>query len=241
MDAGKAIRFVFEDDQWVSKILLGSVISLIPFFGGIALAGYAIAVLRNVRAGSSRPLPTWDRLGEYFVDGLLFFVALLVYSIPLLILICPLSLVWLLPAIAEDSQDLTAVLTGIAGVVSAGLGCLALLYALFLWVLAPVLQIRYAEARELAACFRFGDVFRFLFENLGKIIIAQIIVWAAGLVVTTLLSVVIGALGVIPICGWILASVLGLIFVPVGFWLMLVASHLYAEIGQPVGIEAPLV
>jgi len=241
MDAGKAIRFVFEDDQWVSKILLGSVISLIPFFGGIALAGYAIAVLRNVRAGRSRPLPTWDRLGEYFVDGLLFFVALLVYSIPLFILICPLSLVWLLPAITEDSQDLTTIMTGIAGVVSAGLGCLALLYALLLWVLAPVLQIRYAEAGELAVCLRFGEVFRFLFEDIGKIIIAQIIVWAAGLLVTTLLSVVIGALGVIPICGWVLASILGLVFVPVGFWLMLVASHLYAQIRQPADLETPLI
>jgi hypothetical protein len=241
MDAGKAIRFVFEDDQWVSKLLLGSVISLIPFFGGIALTGYAIAVLRHVREGSSRPLPAWDRLGQYFVDGLLFFVALLVYSIPLLILICPLSLVWLLPALAGDGQDLTTVMTGIAGVVSAGLGCLAILYALLLWVLAPVLQIRYAEAGELGPCLRFGEVFRFLFENLGKIIIAQIIVWAAGLVVTTFLSVVIGAFGLVPLCGWILASVLGLVFVPVGFWLMLVASHLYAEIGQPAELEASLV
>ena len=241
MDAGKAIRFVFEDDQWVSKLLLGSVISLIPFFGGIALAGYAIAVLRHVREGRSHPLPAWDRLGQYFVDGLLFFVALLVYSIPLLILVCPLSLVWLLPALAEDSQDLTTVMTGIAGVVSAGLGCLAILYALLLWVLAPVLQIRYAEAGELGPCLRFGEVFRFLFENIGKVIIAQIIVWAAGLVVTTLLSVVIGAFGLVPLCGWILASVLGLVFVPVGFWLMLVASHLYAEIGQPAELEASLV
>jgi len=241
MDAGKAIRFVFEDDQWVSKLLLGSVISLIPFFGGIALAGYAIAVLRHVREGRSHPLPAWDRLGQYFVDGLLFFVALLVYSIPLLILVCPLSLVWLLPALAQDSQDLTTVMTGIAGVVSAGLGCLAILYALLLWVLAPVLQIRYAEAGELGPCLRFGEVFRFLFENIGKVIIAQIIVWAAGLVVTTLLSVVIGAFGLVPLCGWILASVLGLVFVPVGFWLMLVASHLYAEIGQPAELEASLV
>jgi hypothetical protein len=241
MDAGKAIRFVFEDDQWVSKILLGSVISLIPFFGGIALAGYAIAVVRNVRAGSQRPLPAWDRLGEFFVDGLLFLVVLLVYSIPLLILICPLSLVWVLPALAEDSQDLTTVMTGIAGVVSAGLGCLAFLYALLLWVLAPVLQIRYAETGELGACLRFGEIFRFLFENAGRIIIAQIIVWAAGLLVTTLLSVVIGAFGIIPICGWVLASLLGLVFVPVGFWLMLIASHLYAQIGQPAGPEAPLI
>jgi hypothetical protein len=241
MDIGKAIRFVFEDDQWGSKVLLGALISLIPFFGGVALAGYAIAVLRNVRAGTSQPLPTWDRLGEYFVDGLLFFVGLLVYSIPLIVLMCPIGLVWILPALAKDSQDLTAVLMSVAGVVSAGLGCLALLYALFLWVLAPVLQIRCAEAGTLAACLRFGEVFRFLLDNIGAIVIAQVLVWAAGFVVTTLLSIVIGAFGLVPLCGWVLASVLGLVFLPVGVWLMLFASYLYAEIGAKASVEASLV
>lgn len=241
MDIGRAIRFVFEDDQWVSKILLGALISLIPFFGGIALTGYAIAVLRNVRAGTSHPLPTWDRLGEYFVDGLLYWVALLVYSIPLILLICPIGLIWILPALAEDSQDLTAVLTSIAGIVSAGLGCLALLYALFLWVLAPVLQIRYAETGNLATGLRFGEVLRFLFDNVGEILIAQVLVWAAGFVVTTLLSIVIGAFGLVPFCGWVLASILGLVFLPVGVWLMLLASHLYAEIGLRATAETPVV
>lgn len=240
MDIGRAIRFVFEDDEWVSKILLGTLISLIPFFGGIALTGYTIAVLRNVRAESSQPLPTWDRLGEHFIDGLLYWVALLVYSIPLIVLMCPIGLAWILPAVADDSQDVTAVLTGIAGVVSAGLGCLVLLYALFLWVLAPVLQIRYAETGNLAACLRFGEVLRFFFDNVGEILIAQLLVWAAGFVVTSVLSIVIGAFGLVPFCGWVLASVLGLVFLPVGVWLMLFGSHLYGEIGSTARVETPV-
>ena len=241
MTINRAIRFVFEDDRWVGKILLGTLISLIPFFGGIALTGYAIAVLRNVRAGSPRPLPSWDRLGEHFVDGLLFVVGVLIYSLPLLILACPIALVWILPAATDDAQGLTNVMTTIAGIVSAGLGCLALLYALLLWALTPVLQIRCAEADKLAACLRFGEVFRFTFGHIGEIIIAQVLVWAAGLVVTTVLGLVIGAFGIVPICGWVIASLLGLLFLPVGVWLMLFASYLYAEIGAGARAETPVV
>lgn len=238
MNVNNATRFVFEDDEWVGKILLGTLISLIPFFGGIALTGYAIAVLRNVRAGSLRPLPSWDRLGEYFVDGLLFVVALLIYSLPLLILACPIALVWVLPAATDDSQGLTTVMTTIASIVSAGLGCLALLYALLLWVLTPVLQIRCAEAHKLVACLRLGKVFRFLFDHIGEIIIAQVLVWAAGLVVTTVLGMVIGAFGIVPICGWVIASLLGLLFLPLGVWLMLFGSYLYGEIGREARAES---
>ncbi len=231
MNIGQAISFVFDDEQWVSKLLLGAVISLIPIFGGAAVMGYAIAVLRNVRAGVQRPLPSWDRLGEYFMDGLLFWVATLIYSIPFLIFVCPIALVWILPAAAGDNQDLTTILSSIAGLVSAGLGCLSLLYAILLWVLFPVLQIRYAEYGELGACLRFGEVFQFLFRNIGSILIAQLLIWAAAFVVTTVLSGVIGVLSLVPICGWVVGSLLGLVILPVGVWLMLFAAYLYGQIG----------
>ncbi|MFW6135248.1 MAG: DUF4013 domain-containing protein [Chloroflexota bacterium] len=241
MNVNKALTFVFEDDEWVSKILLGTVISLIPLFGGAAVTGYTIAVLRSVREGRSHRLPTWDRLGDYFVDGLLYWVALLIYSIPLLILLCPIALVWVLPAASNDRQGLTNALTTVAALVSAGLGCLALLYALLLWAVTPVLQIRYAEAGKLGACLRFADVFRFLFANIGPIIIAQILVWAAGLVATTVLGLVIGAFGLVPICGWVVASLLGLLFLPLGVWLMLFAAHLYGDIAHGAAASTAMV
>ena len=232
MNVGEAIRFVFEDEEWLTKLLVGAAISIIPLFGGAALTGYAIAVLRNVEADSRRPLPTWDALGEFFVDGLLFWVATLIYSVPLLIFLCPIAVVWVLPAIGGDNQSATAVLTSIAGIISAGLGCLSLLYGILLWLISPVLQIRYAEAGQLAACLQFGDVFRFLFRNIGPIVIAQLVLWAAGVVVTTALSGIIGILSLVPICGWVIGAVLGLGMLPVGAWLMLVGAHLYAQVAR---------
>lgn len=238
MDVGKAIRFVFEDELWVSKILLGAVISLVPIFGGIALVGYGIAVVRNVSQGLLRPLPSWDRIGEFFVDGLLFTVALLVYSLPLLILTCPIALVWLLPVAAADTGDLPAILASIAGLFSAGVGCLAFLYALFLWVLYPVIQIRYAETGKLAACLQFGEVFRFLLAHLGQLVVAQLVVLVAGFIVTTALSIGIGVFGIVPLCGWVIATLLGLVFLPIGVWLTVFGGHLYGQIRRHPEAEA---
>ena len=232
MKVGEAVGFVFEDPQWVGKLLLGAVISLIPVFGGAAVLGYAIAVVRNVAAGSQRPLPTWDRIGEYVVDGLLFWVAVLIYSIPLMVLLCPIGLVWIVPAAAGDNQEISTVLSSIAGLVSTGLGCIGFLYALFLWVLTPVLQIRYAESGELGACLRFGKVFGFFFDHIGPIIIAQALVLVGGFVVSTVLTGIIGVFGLIPICGWVIASLLGLVMIPVGVWLTLFAAYMYAQIGR---------
>jgi hypothetical protein len=232
MDIGQALSFIFDDEQWVGKLLIGALISLIPIFGGFAVMGYAVAVLRNVEENRARPLPKWDRLGDYFVDGLLVWAATFVYSIPLLVLMCPLLFVWVLPALAGESEDLMAVLGGIAGIISLGVGCLALLYGLLLWLLSPVIQIRFAETGKLGSCLRFGEVFRFLFANIGPIIIAQLLVAAAGVVVSTVLGGVISVLSLIPICGWIVGAVLGLAMIPVGVWVLVFGAHLYAQIAQ---------
>jgi len=232
MDIGKAIGFVFEDEEWVSKILLGSVILLIPVFGWFAVLGYAIAVTRNVIAGEPRPLPAWGNLGRYFTDGLMFWVATLIYTIPFLVFICPIAVVWLLPALAGESEDLMAILAGASGLVSVGLGCLAVLYGILLGLLTPVLQIQYAKTGEIGACLRFGEVFRFLFANIGSIIISQILAWVASVVVGTAMSMLVGILSVIPICGWILAPVLGLLMLPVSVWLTVFSGHLYGQIGR---------
>jgi hypothetical protein len=170
-----------------------------------------------------------------------FWVATLIYSIPFLVLACPMALVWILPAVAGDNQDLTAGLATVAGIVTAGLGCLALIYAVLLWLVTPVLQIRYAETGSLASCLRLREVFGFLFENIGAFIIAQVLVWLAGLVVTGILGTIIGALSLVPICGWLVATVLGLGLLPVGVWLMVFASHLYGQIARGGGAGAPVV
>jgi len=240
MDIGKALGFVFEDEEWPTKLLLAAAVSVVPFFGGVTLTGYTLAVLRNVKAGESRPLPGWEALGQYFADGLSYWIATLVYSIPFLILACPIAAVWILPAVGGENQDLAGALAAVAGIATAGLGCLMLLYAVLLWLLAAALQIQYADRGSVASCLQFGQVFRLLFDNIGAILLAQALVLVAYSVVTAVLGSVIGTLTLIPICGWIVAAVLGLVMVPVVAWLMLVASHMYGQIAQTGPADSPL-
>jgi len=214
MDISKAITFVFEDDDWLVKVLLGALITLIPIFGQLALLGYMIAIIRNVKAGDPNPLPRWDALGTFFMDGLMVWLASLVYALPLILFMCVIGFIWIPPIVA--GEDAAPVLAGLSGVVTAGVSCLIGLYGLLLALVTPVIQIRYAEAGEIGACLRFGKVFGMAFSQIGPVIISQLLVWVAGGIV-----------------GSILGSVtFGLLALPVAFWTQALAAHLYGQIAR---------
>lgn len=215
MDIGKALGFVFEDEAWIKKILLGAVIMLIPIFGQLAIVGYAIALIRNVMAGDHSPLPEWDNLVGYFVDGLKLLVVNLVYGIPILIFSCPAALSWGLMGPLADSKAVDTVGT-IATVLSGCGGCLVALYAIVLWLLTPALQIRFAESGEIGACLKFGEMFRFALANVGSIAISQLLSWAASAFI-------------LPIVGTISFGILAL---PATVLIKAFSSHLYGQIGQ---------
>ena len=242
MDIGRAFGYVFEDERWVNKLLLGSLITLIPFFGAFALLGYVIAIMRNVLAGVARPLPEWDNLGEYFVDGLMVVIANLVYALPLIILSCIIALPSLLPLLAGQNEDLMAILGGLSVVVMIATGCIISLYGLLLWVLSPTIYLQYAVHDELGACLRFGDVFRFTLDNIGSVLIAQLMMWVGGLVVglvAGLISAIVSVLSLIPICGWILGVAIGLLAIPVSIWIFFFQGYLYGQVGLAGGLAAP--
>jgi len=214
MDIGKALGFVFEDEEWIVKILLGTLILLIPIFGQFALMGYGIAIIRNVRAGSPRPLPAWENLGQYFADGFKFWVASIVYALPILILMCPFAFIGFMPTLGGDSEEAVAALSGLMGILGILLGCIAILYGFLLALLTPVIQIRCAESGQLGSCLRFGEVFRFAFQNIGPIALSQIVIIAISLVV-------------VPILGTV---TLGLLMLPAGVLITAVSSHMYGQI-----------
>lgn len=57
MQIGKTLSFVTEDEQWISKVLIGGLVALIPVVGTFAIQGYAYRVAQNVARGNPRPLP----------------------------------------------------------------------------------------------------------------------------------------------------------------------------------------
>ena len=223
MDIGRAFAFVFDDRDWITKILLGALISLIPIVGQLVIMGYAITVLRNVKAGEERPLPDWSAFSSYLVDGLKFLVVTLIYAIPLIIIACPLMLVWLLPALAGGREELAGALAGIAAIATTGFACIAVLYGILMALLTPVLQIRYAETGQIAPCLKFGESIRYLTHNIGTIIVATLLALLVGNAVTAVLG----------------AVSLGLLALPAGVWVAAFSSHLYGQVARGDELRGP--
>ena len=48
MDFGKAFTYVFEDEEWIKKILIGALLSLIPFVGWWFVGGWGLEITKNV-------------------------------------------------------------------------------------------------------------------------------------------------------------------------------------------------
>lgn len=234
MDIGRAIGFAFEDERWISKLLLGALIALIPIFGPFALAGYVIATIRNVMAGQPRPLPEWSDLGRIFMDGLMVLLAEAIYSLPSIILACPIpiGLVWLLPALGGQNQDAQGIPVGLAGLLSAGVGCLLVLYVLLLSLVTLALFLQYAAHGSLGACLRVGDVLRLLIRNIGQIVLILLIIFGLGLVIGLVVGAVGTIVGWIPFIGWLVGAGLILVSLPISVWTMLVEGHLLGQIGR---------
>ena len=86
MDIAKSFTYVFDDEQWVSKVGMGALVSLLSFLiiPIPLLTGWLVGITRNVMNGEKHPMPAWDDLGTLFRDGLSLLVASLVYTLPFL-------------------------------------------------------------------------------------------------------------------------------------------------------------
>ena len=154
MDLAKAFSFVFEDPDWVAKIVIGGLVGLIPIFGQLLVLGYMIAVGRNVIRGRPQPLPEWSEFGQLLADGQYASVVGCVYILPIVLVLC----IVLLPLLAiggafNEQANL--------GTISA-LGCFtgfATLYGIVVvWLLLPAALARYADTGDLMSALQFSEV-----------------------------------------------------------------------------------
>ncbi len=85
---GRAFNFMFEDPEWLQKILIGGCFVLLCciLIGVPFVLGYMLLVVKNTAEGRPLPLPRWDNLGEKFTSGLMFFIVILLWTIPLAVI-----------------------------------------------------------------------------------------------------------------------------------------------------------
>lgn len=213
MDIGKSFTYVFEDANWIMKIVIGGIVTMIPIVNFAAL-GYMITTLKNVADGQPQPLPEWSNFGDHFMKGLYVFVGVLIYVAPIILIYCCMMIiqtVFVGAASGTSGQDTAGALAGIMGIVSMCLMCLMFLFVLAVAIMLPAAMTRYAMTNQLSVFWDFRNNFELISKNLANYIIAILIVWVASFV---------AGFGVI-LC------FIGVVFT--SFWSQLVSAHVYAQ------------
>lgn len=211
MDIGSSFTYMFEDESWIKKILIGGIVSLVPIVNFAAM-GYVVEVIRNVRDGRPTPLPEWDQFGQMWMSGLWLFVIFLVYSIPIIILACISGIATAALGTALEGASADAV-GGAMGIISICLSFLMGLWGLVIGVLSPAIVIRFAETGQFNSAFQFGEVLNVVKANVGSYVIVLILLWVA--------IYIISPLGLI-------ACVVGIIFTI--FYAYLIAGNLLGQL-----------
>jgi hypothetical protein len=237
MEIGKAFSFILEDEKWVNKVLIGAVVSAIPI-ANFAASGYAIDVMQNTIQDETRPLPSWDDFGRFFVRGFKWLLGLLLYLVPIIILSCLFAaLGGGMSAVMGDSRDAADALGMFASGVGLLVSCLVLLYSLAVGFIIPAATARYALTDDLMQMFRFRELFADIRRNLNGYVVAYVVMLVASIVIGAILSL-FGLIWLfIPICGWIIAWVVNIAGT---FYLQLAYSNLFGQYfkeARPTGLD----
>jgi hypothetical protein len=204
LDIGRSFTYMFEDESWIMKIVIGGILLVIPIINFMVF-GYALEALKRAADGMDTPLPEWDDFGGKFVKGLMLFLIGLVYAIPSILVACCVG------AIAGLGGDGDA-LTDMATMLQLCVQCLSFVWSIVIFVITPAIWIRYAETGEFMSAFQFGELFSFITSNIANYVVALILV---------VVAVFIAYFGLI-------ACLVGVLFTM--FWAQLVTAHLYGQV-----------
>jgi hypothetical protein len=230
MDFNKAFSFQFEDNQWISKLGLGAVISLVPILN-FALSGYIVGIIRNVRDSSTELLPNWDDLDKKFSEGLILFGAGVVYALPLILIFLPIGIMTVAGLLSgnQNLRDISNIIAGAGSVLLYCLLCLILIYALALSVIYPAILVLFAREGTFSSCFKFQAVFDLVTRNSGHFFTAWLVSIAAGIGVGVIIGIVNLLVGWIPCIGWIVSIVISF---GSSIYLLTIYAYLFGEFGR---------
>ncbi len=176
MDFAKAFSFVFDDQDWVKKVIIGGLIGLIPIIGQLAVFGYMIAIVRNVIRDEPQPLPEWSDFGQMIIDGLYTFIIALIYTLPIWIVMC--CFMFPLMAISGDGE-----MGAIGGLGICCFSFFAPVYGIAMaWFFLPVAMARYADTGDIMSALRFGEILAITRANPIVFLMALLVVMVANFV-----------------------------------------------------------
>lgn len=193
MDIGRALTFFTEEERWVEKTTIGTLVLLVSsllsvvligVLGFFIVMGYCIRLMRNVQQGVRPVLPEWDQWGDDLVRGVKLFVVQFVWALPIIVLVIPM----ILGGIIADSSYGGGEFFGVSLLLCGS--CLVVLYALFMLVIQPGYTIAFARREEISDGFRLTEIWQWTREHMSDVAIVAIVYLVGSLIISTVASIV---------------------------------------------------
>jgi Protein of unknown function (DUF4013) len=196
LDFGRALGFFFQDPNWVQKLLVGSLFSLLSMFvvGGIFIAGYAVRLIRRTARGEPYPLPEWDDLGGMFTEGLAAFGAYLAHILPAALVF---GVVFVPIALLGDRHG-DAPPAALFIVVPLALVAMVAFFAILFYF--PAALTRLAVEERFSAAFEVGSNWDFLRRNISNYLLAIVVILVAGSL--SQFGILLFCIGILPASFW---------------------------------------
>jgi len=153
----KAFRSPFKDNNWISKILIGGLISAIPIAGFIAY-GYLMLHLHSLLTSENNNLPRWTDISVILKVSLKLLIVALIYVWPIVVLY--LFIIW-----PYYSIYLTARMKIIVG----------LPFILFVKFFLNIAYVRFAKSNfQISAVTSIGETFKLIKTHFKKYFIVYL-------------------------------------------------------------------
>ena len=189
MDYGKIIRFPMNDKDWIMKIIIGGILSIIPIVNFIA-NGFQLKVMKNA-INKTPGMPEWKGFIDLFVKGFIVFIIALLYMIVPLVIF---------GAVAGFSA-ISAAMGGFANPYSIIITILPALFIggilmLIIGFILPMAIAMYAKSNNFSDAFKFSEILNRIKSIFGEYLISYVII--------VIFGIILGLIMLIPIIGWII-------------------------------------
>ncbi|VUT27897.1 MAG: hypothetical protein SYNGOMJ08_00452 [Candidatus Syntrophoarchaeum sp. GoM_oil] len=208
MDIESAIKFPINDENWIKKIVIGGILSLIPIVN-LLVSGFYLKTMEKA-INRSAGMPEWEGWCELFVKGLIGAIIAFIYLlIPTIVIAVMCGGAFLSAGAMGGEGAILAMFAAMFGGLAIG-GILAIIFGFFI----PMALAMYVSSNSIGSAFKIGELLSRIKSVLGDYLITYVVV--------IVLMIVLSVISAIPILGWIIA-IFG------GFYIGVVASKMFGE------------
>jgi hypothetical protein len=179
----RSYQYLFDNPNWLTNLLAGTVAILVPIVGPIVLIGYQFEILEKMHVAGDDSYPDFDtnRLGKYLGRGVWPFLIQLIVQMVLGMLIgVSWAFVMIVTALASANNEQAA------GAIFLIVVCCMLLVTVIVNLLLPLVMIpvllRAGLTQDFAASFSMDFVREFVGKMWVEMVLTQLFLMVTGLI-----------------------------------------------------------